>query len=153
RGRELDRRAGFNGDGPVRVGNQAFEHRQNDVYGEMVLAVSRIFLDTRFVGDIPPRTAASIVGGLLDKIEARLEEPDAGPWEFRGSASLHSFAVLMHWAGSRRGVEIAETLGDDGLAARAREIQVRAAEILETRCWNEEIGALTQVVGEPQLDA
>jgi GH15 family glucan-1,4-alpha-glucosidase len=150
---ELDHLAGFNGDGPVRVGNQAFEHRQNDVYGEMVLAVSRLFLDTRFVGDIPPHTAVSIVGGLLDKIEARLEEPDAGPWEFRGRMNLHGFAVLMHWAGSRRAVEIAESLGDDGLASRARELQDRAAEILETRCWNDEIGALTQVVGEPQLDA
>ena len=150
---ELTHLTGFNGDGPVRVGNQAFEHRQNDVYGEMVLAVSRLFLDTRFVGDIPPRTAVSIASGLLDKIEARLEEPDAGPWEFRGRASLHSFAVLMHWAGSRRAVEIAEALGDESLAERARQIQARAAGILETRCWNGEIGALTQVVGEDQLDA
>jgi GH15 family glucan-1,4-alpha-glucosidase len=150
---ELEHLTGFNGDGPVRVGNQAFQHRQNDVYGEMVLAVSRIFLDTRFVGDIPPPTAVSIVGDLLDKIEARLEEPDAGPWEFRGRANLHSFAVLMHWAGSRRAVEIAEALGDDALAQRARELEGRAGEILETRCWNDEIGALTQVVGETQLDA
>ena len=59
--RELEHLAGYNGDGPVRVGNQAFEHVQNDVYGEMVLAVSRLFLDTRFVGEIPPRTAVEIV--------------------------------------------------------------------------------------------
>jgi GH15 family glucan-1,4-alpha-glucosidase len=150
---ELAHLAGFNGDGPVRVGNQAFEHRQNDVYGEMVLAVSRLFLDTRFVGEIPPLTAVAIVSNLLDKIEARLEEPDAGPWEFRGSAKLHSFAVLMHWAGARRSVEIAEALGDADLAARARALAERAGELLETRCWNDEIGALTQVVGEPYLDA
>ena len=54
--RELEHLSGFNGDGPVRIGNQAFEHVQNDVYGEMVLAVSRLFLDTRFTGEIPPRT-------------------------------------------------------------------------------------------------
>ena len=59
--RELDHLSGFNGDGPVRIGNQAFEHVQNDVYGEMVLAVSRLFLDTRFVGEIPPQTAVGIV--------------------------------------------------------------------------------------------
>ena len=151
--RELEHLSGYNGDGPVRVGNQAFEHVQNDVYGEMVLAVSRLFLDTRFVGEIPPHTAVAIIQGLLDQIEGRLEEPDAGLWEFRGRARLHSFSVLMHWAGAQRAVEVAEALQAGELAARAREIERRAAELLATRCWNDDLGALTQVAGEPQLDA
>ncbi|HWQ22502.1 MAG TPA: glycoside hydrolase family 15 protein [Gaiellaceae bacterium] len=151
--RELEHLAGYNGEKPVRIGNQAFEHRQNDVYGEMVLAVSRLFLDTRFVGEIPPTTAVGIVQTLVDQIDARLEEPDAGPWEFRGRTRLHSFSVLMHWAGARRAVEVGETLQADRLAAQARAIEQRAAELLATRCWNGEVGALTQVAGEPQLDA
>jgi GH15 family glucan-1,4-alpha-glucosidase len=151
--RELEHLAGYRGEKPVRIGNQAFEHVQNDVYGEMVLAISRLFLDTRFVGEIPPATAVEIVQGLVDQIEGRLEEPDAGPWEFRGRTKLHSFAALMHWAGARRAVEVAETLGANRLAAQARNVERQAAELLETQCWNEEIGALTQVAGEPQLDA
>ncbi len=150
---ELGHLSGYNGDGPVRIGNQAFEHVQNDVYGEMVLGVSRLFLDTRFVGEIPPSTAVEIVESLVDQIEARLEEPDAGLWEFRERSRLHSFSVLMHWAGSRRAVEVAEALGADELGKKARSVEQRAAELLETRCWNDEIGALTQVAGEPQLDA
>ena len=151
--RELDHLSGFNGEKPVRVGNQAFEHVQNDVYGEMVLAISRLFLDMRFVGSLPPRTALDTVEGLVSQIDARLDEPDAGPWEFRERTRLHSFTVLMHWAGSRRAVEVAEALGAEELAERAREIERRAAELLETRCWNDEVGALTQVAGAPQLDA
>jgi GH15 family glucan-1,4-alpha-glucosidase len=151
--RVLEHLAGYRGDGPVRIGNQAFEHVQNDVYGEMVLAVSRLFLDTRFVGEIPPLTAVEIVKNLLDQIERRLEEPDAGLWEFRGRTRLHSFSVLMHWAGARRAIEVAEALDAVDLAARARDVARRAAEILEAQCWNDEIGALTQVAGEPQLDA
>lgn len=151
--RELDHLAGFNGDGPVRIGNQAFEHVQNDVYGEMVLAVSRLFLDTRFVGEIPPQTAVALVVGLLNQIDARLEEPDAGLWEFRGRTRLHCFSVLMHWAGAQRAVEVAEALEAEDVAARARSIERRAAELLEAQCWNDEIGAITQVAGEPQLDA
>ena len=150
---ELDHLSGYNGDGPVRIGNQAFEHVQNDVYGEMVLGVSRLFVDTRFVGEIPPLTAVEIVESLVDQIEARLEEPDAGLWEFRERSRLHSFSVLMHWAGSRRAVEVAEALGADELAEKARAVEKRAAELLETRCWNDDVGALTQVAGEPQLDA
>jgi GH15 family glucan-1,4-alpha-glucosidase len=151
--RILEHLAGYRGDGPVRIGNQAFEHVQNDVYGEMILAVSRLFLDTRFVGEIPPLTAVEIVESLLDQIERTLEEPDAGLWEFRGRTRLHSFSVLMHWAGALRAIEVAEALDAVDLAARARDVERRAADILATRCWNDEIGALTQVAGEPQLDA
>jgi len=151
--RVLEHLAGYLGDGPVRVGNQAFEHVQNDVYGEMVLAVSRLFLDTRFVGEIPQLTGVEIVGSLLDQIESRLEEPDAGLWEFRERSRLHSFSVLMHWAGSRRAVEVAEALGATELAERARTVENAAAELLATRCWNDDVGALTQVAGESQLDA
>ena len=151
--RELEHLSGYNGDGPVRIGNQAFEHVQNDVYGEMVLAVSRLFLDTRFVGEIPPQTAVGIVQDLLDQMEARLEEPDAGLWEFRERTRLHSFSVLMHWAGARRAVEVAEALDAEELAARARDVERRAGELLDTRCWNDEVGALTQVAGGSELDA
>jgi GH15 family glucan-1,4-alpha-glucosidase len=151
--RELDHLSGYNGEQPVRIGNQAFEHLQNDVYGEMVLAVSRLFMDMRFVGSVPPKTALDTVGGLLAQIEAKLEEADAGPWEFRERWRLHGFTVLMHWAGARRAVEVAEALGDDALATRAGELERRAAEILSTQLWSDEVGALTQVAGEPQLDA
>jgi GH15 family glucan-1,4-alpha-glucosidase len=151
--RELDWLDGFKGEKPVRVGNQAFEHVQNDVYGEMVLAVSRLFLDIRFVGSVPPKTALATIGGLLRQIEAKLEEPDAGPWEFRERWRLHGFTVLMHWAGARRAVEVGEALGDEELVAKARDLEERAFEILSTQLWNEEVGALTQVAGEPQLDA
>jgi GH15 family glucan-1,4-alpha-glucosidase len=145
--------AGFRGDGPVRIGNQAFEHVQNDVYGEMVLAVSRLFLDTRFRGEIQPGTAVDLVGDLVSQMEARLEEPDAGPWEFRDRTRLHSFSVLMHWAGGRRAAEVADALGQSELAGRALAVEETAAHILWSRCWNDEVGALTQVAGEPQLDA
>jgi GH15 family glucan-1,4-alpha-glucosidase len=150
---ELAHLSGFKGEQPIRVGNQAFEHVQNDVYGEMVLAVSRLFLDIRFVGSVPPMTALGTVGGLLEQIEAKLDEPDAGPWEFRERWRLHGFTVLMHWAGARRAIEVAEALGDDVLAARARELAERAAAVLWSEIWNGEVGALTQVAGGRELDA
>jgi GH15 family glucan-1,4-alpha-glucosidase len=150
---ELDFLAGYDGDGPVRVGNQAFEHVQNDVYGEMVLAVSRLFLDTRFIGEIPPHTAVEMVRDLLAQIDERLEQPDSGPWEFREKTRLHSFSVLMHWAGARRAAEIADALGEAELTDAARGIEARADEVLAGRCWNDTVGALTQVAGGEQLDA
>ena len=39
---------GYDGDGPVRVGNGAALHTQHDIFGEMVLALAPVFLDERF---------------------------------------------------------------------------------------------------------
>ena len=50
----------------------------------------------------PFQTAVGIVTRLVDQIAARLEEPDAGLWEFRERTRLHGFTVLMHWAGAQR---------------------------------------------------
>ena len=157
-GREADERllphlAGFQGDGPVRVGNQAFQHVQNDVYGEMILAVSRLVLDRRFYGlESTPQTMR-LVRDLLDQIDRRLEEPDAGLWELRGVRRLHAFTLLTHWAGATQTVEIGETMGLADLTEKARGVAARARALLEERCWSAERGVFTQAAGEPQLDA
>jgi GH15 family glucan-1,4-alpha-glucosidase len=150
---ELTHLSGWNGEQPVRIGNQAFHHLQNDVYGEMILAISRLVLDARFIGSIATPQAVALVKEMLDQIEARLEDADAGPWELRGVKRLHSFTVLMHWAGARRAVEIGNTLGEPELAQRALAIATRATELLETRCWDASLGAITQAAGAPALDA
>lgn len=145
--------AGFNGDGPVRVGNQAHHHVQNDVYGEMILAISRALLDVRLRGEPVLDGTIDLVHRLLGNIEARLEEPDAGPWELRGVQHLHSFTLLTHWAGARRAAEIGTELGDAQLVLRGDTLANAARELLDTRCWNAEVGAYAQAAGATNLDA
>ena len=41
--------AGYRGMGPVRVGNQAYEHDQHDVYGQVILSNVQAFFDTRLL--------------------------------------------------------------------------------------------------------
>jgi GH15 family glucan-1,4-alpha-glucosidase len=149
----LDHLAGYRGEQPVRIGNQAYEHVQNDVYGEMILAVSRLLLDVRFRGGDEVDGAADLVDGLLQQVEARIDQPDAGLWELRNTEKLHGFTLLTHWAGARKALEVAEERGAQKLAERARTAMATARELLETRCWNEELGAFTQAADEPNLDA
>ncbi|MCC6784636.1 MAG: glycoside hydrolase family 15 protein [Planctomycetes bacterium] len=149
----LEHLAGFEGERPVRIGNQAHEHIQNDVYGEMILAISRLLLDSRFVGVDGRDGIVALVARLLAQLEARLEEPDAGLWELRGSRQLHSFSLLAHWAGATRAAEIGAVCGDPVLTARAHAAAARAKEILETRCFDPRRGVFTQHAGAGHLDA
>ncbi|MFG0317382.1 MAG: glycoside hydrolase family 15 protein, partial [Planctomycetota bacterium JB042] len=151
--RILDHLDGYRGEKPVRIGNQAIEHVQNDVYGEMILAVKRFLVDKRFVGTEGVEGARELIDHLLRQIEARLEQPDAGLWELRSEQKLHAFTVLMHWAGGRSVVTVAEELGDPDLTARGAQVRDRAREILLDRCWDSERGVLTQAAGVRNLDA
>ncbi len=71
--RVLENWPGFNGDGPVRVGNAAARQRQNDVFGEMVLALSPVFLDERFSAERSPATLDLL--GRLARRPWRWPEP------------------------------------------------------------------------------
>ncbi len=93
--------AGFLSAQPVRVGNQAAEHVQNDVYGEMLLALAPIFLDERF-RHLRTREHEDLLIHLGRICASRIGQADAGIWEIRNSWKEHAFTQLMSWAGLDR---------------------------------------------------
>ena len=107
---ELTHLKGYKGHKPVRIGNQAYSHIQNDVYGEMLLAISPLFLDERL-----SHASETIDKALLDKLlmalEIHFEEKDAGVWDFRGTQQLHTFTLLMNCAGAMTAHEISTNYG------------------------------------------
>jgi GH15 family glucan-1,4-alpha-glucosidase len=92
---------GYRNSRPVRSNNQAAEHTQNDVYGEMITALTPIFLDERFA-DLRTREHEDLLGYLAVRAGQTLGTPDAGPWEFRSISQVHAFPTLMSWAGLER---------------------------------------------------
>src|SRR3546814_3746029 len=80
--------------GPVRVGNQAYQQVQHDVFGSVILAVTQSFFDTRLVrkGDEELYRQLARLGKVA---VARFGVPDAGIWELRTRASVHTFSALM----------------------------------------------------------
>lgn len=144
--------SGYRGHKPVRIGNQAYEHLQHDIYGEMILAISPLFLDARFVvGE--RRLPRNVLAKLLASIERFLEAPDAGLWEYRGIAQVHTFSVLMHWAGAQKALQIARAWKFDDLAVQAERLMLQSQAFLKEKCWNPEVGAFTQAPGSKEFDA
>lgn len=93
--------SGYRKSSPVRRGNQAAEHIQHDVYGEMILTFAPIFFDERFyhLRTKEHQTLLAHLGRLCCDV---IGKPDAGLWEVRNGWQEHSFTALMAWAGLER---------------------------------------------------
>jgi GH15 family glucan-1,4-alpha-glucosidase len=142
---------GFGGEGPVRVGNGAAAHTQNDIFGEMVLALAPIFLDERFSAERSPATL-DLLERLTRKAIAVAGSPDAGIWEYRTEWKPQTFSSLMSWAAADRMALVAAQRA----SGVAREFQSAAAHIRDeivTRAWNAQLGAFTGTYGGTDLDA
>lgn len=150
--RTLDHLAGYLGDGPVRAGNQAYVQAQHDIYGELIAAMAPLFLDVRFRDHVGP-WATGLLEDLLTEIDDKLEKPDAGLWEKRDEPVLHTFSVLMHWAGANAACKVGQGLGDGELARRGRALAARARAIIDQSCWREQQGFFADSPQSSHADA
>ena len=143
---------GFRGMGPVRVGNQASEQVQNDVYGSVVLAATHAFFDNRRVWS-GTRVLFERLECLGQRAISVFNQPDAGPWELRTNARTHTFPAVMCWAACDRLSRIARVLG---LAAREQVWRQHASNLrreILNRCWNTRLGCFTAAFDDDHLDA
>ncbi len=150
--REAPALAGYRGMGPVRIGNQAFEHHQHDVYGNVVLATAQSFFDRRLLREATEQDFLRLerVGEQAWRVHAT---PDAGMWELRTRERVHTSSALMCWAACDRLSRIAL---HRGLAERAGHWALRATEIrqaIETRAFDAERGSFMESFGGTDVEA
>ncbi|WP_044018930.1 glycoside hydrolase family 15 protein [Hymenobacter sp. APR13] len=143
--------AGYLGNQPVRIGNDAFTHIQNDVYGQILVALLPLYVDARFQS--PERNSPEkMVFDTLRMIEKTMDQPDAGLWEFRHIAQYHCYTYLFHWAGSHAARKVAQALQNPEMEALATRLMHAAEERVE-QCFSEEHQAYANAIGSPHLDA
>ena len=124
----LDHLTGYVGAKPVRVGNGAFDQRQNDVFGAVL---DSILLHTRHSERLP-RRLWPIVQSQAECATGIWRQPDQGIWEARGKPQHYVSSKLMCWVALDRAAKLAEIRGDPGLQGgwRATADEIRA-DILE----------------------
>lgn len=149
--RTLPNWPGYLGNGPVRVGNQAAEHHQHDVFGEMVLALAPIFLDQRF-HDQQSATTLDLLTRLARKAAAVAGKPDAGIWEYRSEWRPQTFSSLMCWAAADRMAAIAAAHRPP-LEAEFRAHAARIREEILQHAVHPTRGALVESYGGTEVDA
>ncbi len=150
--REAGALSGYRGMGPVRVGNAAYTQIQNDVYGSVVLASTQAFFDRRLI-----RPANHALFNHLEKLGTRaaevFDQPDAGPWELRTKAAVHTFASVMCWAACDRLAKIAVVIGCDDRAEYWRAEAARMHRLITERVWNPRLGHFVSTFDGTDLDA
>ena len=143
---------GYRGMGPVRWGNQAHEHDQHDVYGQIILSNTQAFFDRRLL-----RPATKDDFRQLEEVGERAlqmyNKPDAGLWEFRTRASVHTYSSVMCWAACDRLAKAAPAVGLTDRAAYWRERAAKVRKTIEEKAYNPELGRYAATFGGDELDA
>jgi GH15 family glucan-1,4-alpha-glucosidase len=143
---------GYRGMGPVRVGNQAYQHLQHDSYGNVILGVAQAFLDRRLLCP-PTRVDFLLLEEMGRKALASYDKPDAGMWELRSRARTHTSSSLMCWAALDRLARIAEAIGERARMVDWRKKAEQVRQTILARAWSEKRGAFVESFEGEHLDA
>jgi GH15 family glucan-1,4-alpha-glucosidase len=151
--RELNERSlkhleGYRRSGPVRIGNDAYDQLQLDVYGEVM---ETMYLWSRH----HEMTEGSWItlSRLVDWVAANWRRRDHGIWEVRGGRRHYVFSKVMCWVALDRGVRLAREFTFPADIERwARERDAVHAEVM-LKGWNEEKQSFVQSYGSDALDA
>jgi GH15 family glucan-1,4-alpha-glucosidase len=146
---ELPHLPGYEGSGPVRIGNAASEQFQLDVYGEVAAVMS---LGVERLGRIEPRLWPRW-RAIVDYVGTIWRRPDDGIWEARGPQRHYTYSKVMAWVVFDRAVRIAERFGMEAPAERWAAIRDEIhAEVCE-QGYDPERHTFTQYYGSKELDA
>jgi GH15 family glucan-1,4-alpha-glucosidase len=144
----LEHLTGYEGAVPVRIGNGAYDQRQNDVFGSVL---DSIYLHTKMGGHIPQRLWPVIEDQVKGAI-AVWDKPDQGIWEARGEPKHYVSSKLMCWVAVDRGARLAEREGEMQLAEEWQGVADKIRDDILEKGVSER-GVFRQHYGTDALDA
>ena len=144
---------GYEGSGPVRIGNAAVKQTQLDVYGEILDALYHAHTH-----GLPTLDRAVAIGrAVLGHLARIWRHPDEGIWEVRGPPQHFTHSKVMAWVAFDRAVkiieQIGEQLGGDDAVERLRRIRDDIHEDVCRHGFDPGLGSFVQAYGSKSLDA
>jgi GH15 family glucan-1,4-alpha-glucosidase len=109
----LDHLSGYGGARPVRIGNGAFDQRQNDVWGALL---DSIYLHRKALRQTGTQADRELIRYQVEAAIAAWPHPDQGIWESRGEPQHYVSSKLMIWVAVDRGVRLARGNGFEEIA-------------------------------------
>lgn len=143
---------GYENSSPVRVGNAAYNQKQNDIYG-VLLDVINIFLRTFGCDSQTKESLWTVVRSITKTVINSWSEADRGIWEYRSQIQHFTFSKLLCWMAMDRASRIASYLGKNGYAEKWATVREAIREDILTHGWNDTMQSFTQFYGSGYVDA
>ena len=146
---ELDNLEGYENSKPVRIGNQAFEQFQLDIYGELI---DTIYIYNKNAEPITYEFWQNIMK-FIDFVCDNWKMKDHGIWEVRGEQQEFLISKVMSWVALDRGILIAENRSFPAPLEKWRKARNEIYNDVYNNYWNPEKQAFVQYRGSDVLDA
>ena len=148
--RELRYWSGYRNSRPVRVGNEARNQLQLDVYGDVISAAAQLDEYNKSID----HASADVLRGIGKYVREHWTMPDQGIWEPRVSSQHHTHSKLMCWVAMNKLLQ----LHDAGLLPKVdgetvKQVRDQIATAIREEAWNEEKQTYTAVFGGEEVDA
>jgi GH15 family glucan-1,4-alpha-glucosidase len=148
----LDHLSGYKGSKPVRIGNAAYQQRQNDIYGILMDVVYEQL--AKLSTDIENGEELwGITKGIVWIVAKHWQEPDKGIWEFRSEDRHFTFSKVLCWVAIDRAIKVARIFRKARKIEKWTLLEQEIKKDIHDNAWNKEVNAFTQSYGSPNLDA
>ncbi|HJT59571.1 MAG TPA: glycoside hydrolase family 15 protein [Ktedonobacteraceae bacterium] len=144
----LDHLEGYRQSRPVRIGNDAYEQKQLDIYGEMMDA---IYIYNRY--EAVSYDLWRNVLRLLEWLGSHWQEPDEGIWEVRGGPKPFLHSRLMSWVAFDRALRVARHRGWPAPEEAWGKTRSEIYQQIMTRGWDPDTQSFVQYYGSHAVDA
>ncbi len=144
----LDHLAGHGGAKPVRIGNEAHEQTQLDIFGELLDAV---YLANKY-GEAISHEGWKHVVGIVDQVCDSWQQKDVGIWEIRGEEQHFLHSRLMCWVALDRAIRLAQKRSLPAPFARWNDERQAIHDDIWNNFWDESCGHFVQRIGCQDVD-
>ena len=148
----LDHLSGYLDSSPVRIGNAAYNQKQNDIYGILMDAIH--YQIEKFPSENEEYEELwSIVKSIVWIVKNNWMLPDKGIWEFRNEDKHFTFSKLLSWVAIDRAIKISILINKSSNIKKWKLIRKEIYNDILKNGWNKKLGAFTQSYGSDSLDA
>ncbi|MBN2166665.1 MAG: glycoside hydrolase family 15 protein [Marinilabiliaceae bacterium] len=148
----LDHLKGYENSKPVRVGNAAYNQKQNDIFGILMDVIFQHFelysTSLEFSEDL-----WTIVRSIVKTVKKNWKKPDRGIWEIRSENRHFTFSKVLCWVAIDRAIKIATILKQTDYIQNWTILKDEIKEDILINGWSEIRQSFVQSYGSEELDS